>query len=156
MSLVLPSKFMELVYFSALGSGDNGGHSSGNAKSMAADNVNVWTIPAGTLIENVYMILTAAITGTTNLDFGDDDDADGYIDSSLSVTLNTPGVYGANAKLAGAYLRVETAGGTDAADIYVVPQVKYYAAAGKEIKMDLTGAGTAGSFILVIEGSRLA
>ena len=55
-------------------------------------------------------------------------------------------MYGYDAKLSGAYLRLQTAGATDAGDIYVVPAAKYYAAAGKEVKMDLTTAGTAGSF----------
>ena len=150
MSLVAGQKFQKVFYFAAGGTGS--GESQSNPLSMAADNATVWDIPAFTLIEKVYCVLTTAVTGTTNFDIGDDDDADGYLDSSLSVTLGTPGVYGWNAKVAGAYLRVETAGATDPADIYVVPGSKFYTAAGKELKMDLTTAATAGALKIVVEG----
>lgn len=147
-----PGYFHEEIHVtgaSAAGSGD--GRSYASAKACATD-TNVWAIPAGTVIKNVFMIVDVAITGSTNIDVGDDDDADGFIDSSLSVTLGTAGMYGHNAKLAGAYLRVETAGATDAADIYVVPNSKYYSASGKEVKMAVTGTWTAGKFRIVIEG----
>jgi len=143
-------RFQKIFYFAYGGTGD--GSSAQAPLGMAADNATVWEIPAGTLIDKCYMLLDVAVTGTTNFDIGDDDDADGYIDGSLSVTLGTPAMYGYNAKVAGAYLRVETAGATDAADIYVVPTGKFYAASGKELKMDLTTAATAGSLRVVVEG----
>lgn len=146
-------KFQKVIYFSATGTGS--GESASNPLAMSADNANLWDIPAGTLIERCYLVVTGAITGTTNFDIGDDDDADGFIDSSLSVTLGTPGMYGWDAKNAGAYLRIQTAGATDAADIYVVPNAKYYSAAGKELKMDLTTAATAGALYVVVEGMYL-
>lgn len=145
--------FQEVFYYEHGGKGDGSGSSADNAKAIAADH-DLMAIEAGTLIEKVYMILDTAITGTTQIDIGDDDDPDGFLDSSLSVTLATPAMYGNNAKVAGAYLRVETAGATDAADIYVVPNVKYYAAAGKELKMDMTTASTAGKFRIVVEGKK--
>jgi phage tail sheath gpL-like len=151
MSYAKPEKFQQIIHLALAGRGDQSGLSVENAKSLAAD-ADLWTIPAGTVIEKVYVIIDTAITGTTNLDIGDDDDADGFIDSSLSVTLGTAGMYGWDVKNAGAYLRVQTAGATDAADIYVVPNAKYYAAAGKEVKMDLTTAATAGVARVVIEG----
>lgn len=147
--------FVEEVYYAHGGSGDNSGLSSDNAKTIVDDSV-VMAIPAGCLIEQVYVIVDSAITGVTNLDVGDDDDADGFVDGSLSVTLGTPGLYGWNAKTAGAYLRVETAGATDAGDIYVVPNAKYYAASGKEVKLDVTTASTAGAFRVVIKGHLLS
>lgn len=143
-------RFVKTFYFAYLGAGD--GSSAQAPLSMAADNATVMDIPAGTLIDKVYCIIDTAVTGTTNFDIGDDDDADGYLDSSLSVTLGTPGLYGWDAKLAGAYLRVQTAGATDAGDIYVVPAAKFYSATGKEIKMDLTTAATAGALRVVVEG----
>lgn len=144
MGLPHPEKFTKVIYFTAAGAGDNGGASYSNAKSMAADNTNVWLIPAGTLIEKMYVIIDTAITGTTNLDFGDDDDPDGFVDGSLSITLGTPGLYGYDSDKVGAYL--QEAG---------VVQGKFYSASGKEVKMDLTTAGTAGAFRLVIEGTAL-
>lgn len=146
--------FVKQLYVKFGGSATAGGDSYDSAKSCAADG-DLWDIPANVLITKVYMVIDTAITGSTNMDIGDDDDADGFVDSSLSVTLGTAAVYGWGVKTAGAYLRTETAGATDAADIYVVPASKFYAATGKEIKMDLTTACTAGRFRVVIEGFNL-
>lgn len=146
--------FTKVIHFAFGGSGDGSAPALSNALSMAADNTSVMSIPAGTVVEKCYLIVDTAVTGTTNFDIGDDDDADGFIDSSLSVTLGTPGMYGWDAKLAGAYLRVQTAGATDAGDIYVVPAAKYYSGA-KTLKMDLTTAATAGAIRVVIQGYTL-
>lgn len=146
-------KFVKVAYYEHGGKGSGSGLDADNAHSIAADH-DIMAIEAGMVIEKVYMLLDVAVTGTTNFDVGDDDDADGFLDSSLSVTLATPGMYGWDAKFAGAYLRIQTAGATDAADIYVVPNAKYYAAAGKEIKVDLTTASTAGKLRIVIEGMK--
>ena len=100
------------------------------------------------------MIVDTAITGSTALDIGDDDDADGFCPTA-SLTLATPGMYCHNAKVKGAYLRVQTAGVTDPADIYVVPSMKFYSAAGKEVKLDNTTANTAGAFRVVVEGFKV-
>jgi len=147
-------KFEKVIHFAFGGSGDGSAAGLTNALSMAADNASVMAIEAGTVITKCYLIVDTAVTGTTNFDIGDDDDADGFIDSSLSVTLGTPGMYGWDAKLSGAYLRIQTAGATDAADIYVVPAAKYYPAA-KTLKMDLTTAATAGAIRVIVEGFKL-
>ncbi len=115
---------------------------------------DLWAIPAGTVITKVYLVIDTAITGTTVFTAGDDDDADGYI-VDASVTLGTPAMYGWSAKAAGAYLRTQTAGGTDALDIDVVPNAKYYSATGKEVKLDVTTTNTAGAARVVIEGYML-
>lgn len=141
-------KFTTVKYYAFGGTGS--GDSASNPASVG--DKDVLAIPAGTRIDKVYMIVDTAVTGTTDVDIGDDDDADGFVDGSLSLTLGTPGMYGWNAKVAGAYLRVQTAGATDAADIYVVPNSKFYSAAGKEVKMDATGTITAGAFRVVVEG----
>ena len=142
--------FTQIIYFEYPGKGKMTGLDPANAVPIAVG--DLWAIPANTVVEKVYLVVDAAITGTTNLDVGDDDDADGYVDGSLSVTLGTPGMYGWDAKFAGAYLRIQTPGATDAADIYVVPSAKYYSASGKEVKMDTTGANTAGKGRVVIQG----
>lgn len=148
MGLISNEKFRRIFYVEYGGTGDG----QSNDAPLPFVTADLMSIPAGTVIEKVYTIVDTAITGTTNLDIGDDDDADGYVDSSLSMTLGTPGMYGYDAKLSGAYLRVQTAGATDAADIYVVPNAKYYAATGKEIKMACTTANTAGKMRVVVEG----
>lgn len=140
----------EIFLFGATAQGTGSGESYESAKPFVTG--DLMAIPAGMIISKVFLIIDVLITGTTNLDVGDDDDADGFIDGSLSVTLGTVGMYGWNAKLAGAYLRVETAGATDAGDVYVVPNAKYYAAAGKEVKLACTTANTAGKARVVIEG----
>lgn len=140
--------FQEIRYYAHGGTGS--GKSASNPAPMSDQ--DVFALPAGTLVTNVFVIVDTAITGVTNLDVGDDDDADGWVDGSLSVTLGTVGMYGWDAKLGGAYKRVQTAGATDAGDIYVVPAAKYYAAAGKEIKLDTTTASTAGAFRVVVDG----
>jgi hypothetical protein len=148
MGLVANERFVKVVYVKHGGTGD-GTHSGSPLPMVDGD---LWAIPAGTLLQRVYCILDTAITGTTNFDVGDDDDADGFIDGSLSITLATPGLYSYDSKLAGAYLRVQTAGATDAGDIYVVPTGKFYSAAGKEVKLDVTGTSSAGKIRVVIEG----
>jgi hypothetical protein len=147
--MIAGKKFTKVFYLA------NGGTGSGESASNPApfSDADLWAIPAGTLIERAYLIVDTAITGTTHVDVGDDDDADGYVDSSTSVAdLGVVGMYGYSAKVAGAYLRTQTAGGTDAADIDVVPNAKYYAAAGKELKLDCTTDNTAGAARVVVEG----
>ena len=128
MSLTNNQKFQKVIYLASNGAAANSGEHADSPKPFLDG--DLYSIEANTVIEKCYLIIDTPITGTTNLDVGDDDDADGYIDSSLSVTLGTAGMYGWDAKLAGAYLRVQTAGATDAADIYVVPNAKCYLAAG--------------------------
>lgn len=143
--------FQKQVHFAVTGcAAGNQGNSYAAPKCFG--DVDVWAIPAGAVIEKVYTIIDTAITGTTDFDIGDDDQSDDFLDGSVSLTIGTAGMYGWNAKVAGAYLRVQTAGATDAADIYVVPDAKYYSASGKEVKMDATGAATAGQARIVIEG----
>lgn len=145
-------KFQNVFYIcgTTVGTGKATGTDPSNCLPFADQ--DLMAIEAGTVIDKVYTIITTLITGTTNFDVGDDDDADGFVDGSLSMTLGTVGMYGWDAKLAGAYMRIQTAGATDAADIYVVPSAKYYAAAGKEIKLDITTANTAGAVQVIVEG----
>jgi hypothetical protein len=136
-----------------LAHGGTGSGESLQSPAALADG-DLWSIPAGTVVTKVYVVVDTAITGTTALNVGDDDDNDGFTPTA-SVTLGTPAMYGWDAKTAGAYLRVQTAGATDALDIYVVPNAKYYSAAGKEVKLDTTTASTAGAARVVIEGYSL-
>lgn len=148
---VLKQSFIKSVYFGVTScAAGNKGLSYAAPKCFG--DVDVWAIPAGTIITKVYVIIDTLMTGTTDVDIGDDDDPNGFVDGSLSVTVGTAGMYGWNVKTAGAYLRTETAGATDAADIYVVPNAKHYSASGKEVKMDLTTAATAGKMRVIIEG----
>jgi len=143
-------RFVKQKWFAYGGTGSGDNPSDPAAIATSAD---LFSIPAGTVIDKVYVVITTGLTGTTNLDIGDDDSANGFVDGSASIAdLSVAGMYGWDAKNAGSYLRIQTAGATDAADIYVVPNAKYYSAAGKEIKLSTTTANTAGAFTVVVEG----
>lgn len=142
-------KFHHVKYYAHGGLGDRSGNSADNAAAIADS--DVMAIDGEMLIEKCYLRITTAITGTTALVVGDDDSANGFI-LDQAANLGTPGLYSWDAKGAGAYLRIQTAGATDAADIYVVPNSKYYAAAGKEVKLDVTTASSAGAFEIHVEG----
>lgn len=143
-------KFQQVVYLKYGGTGT--GQNPDSPLPFADE--DLWAIPANTVIENVYLLLDAAITGTTVLEVGDDDSASGYI-TDIAADFANVGMYGWSAKTyAGSYKYIQTAGATDAADVYRVPNAKYYAAAGKEIKLNITTANTAGKARVVIEGYR--
>jgi hypothetical protein len=144
-----PQRFLHKKYFANGGTGS--GESYSNPAAIATGSADVLAIPAGTLIEKVYLQIFVAITGTTVLTVGDDDSATGFV-TDQAANFATPGLYNLDAKGAGAYLRVQTAGATDAADIYVVPTAKFYASAGKEVKVVCTTANTAGAFAVWVEG----
>lgn len=139
--------FFKTIYVAFGGTG-NGDSADSPLPFVTGD---LWAIPAGTVIEGVDVFIDAAITGTTVWTIGDDDGSTSYM-PDLAASFATPGLYNSNAKVAGAYLRVQTAGATDAGDIYVVPAKKYYSAAGKEVKQVCTTANTAGKARVVIKG----
>lgn len=147
-------KFVKQVHFAvtACAASNKGGS---YAAPKCFGDVDVWAIPAGTVIEKVYVIVDTAVTGMTAVTIGDDDAATGFV-LNASITLGTPGMYSWDVKGSGAYLRISTPGATDPADPYVVPNAKYYAAAGKEVKMDATNAATGASRMrVVIEGYKV-
>lgn len=117
-----------------------GGTGSGENASDPADMVSAdcFAIPAGTAVVDAAVFIDTAVTGTTAIDVGDDDDADGYVPTA-SLTLGTPGVYGLGEDEKGAYLH----DGTNTQS----KRAKYYnsASSGKEAKVAFTGTATAGA-----------
>ncbi len=122
-------QFMEVVYYAHAGTGT--GASAADPKAIVDG--DVMPIEAGMVVTNVSVAVSTAITGSTQLDVGDDDDADGFV----SAATLTAGVHASD----GAYLT----GGLE----------KYYAASGKEVKLDITGASTAGAFAVVVKGYKV-
>lgn len=120
-------EFVHIKYYAFGGSGS--GVSAADPASPVDSDVMV--IDDGMVIENVDVLVTTTITGATQLDVGDDDDADGFV-AAATLTAGNP-VVGA-----GAYL----AAGAK----------KYYSAAGKEVKLDMTGTVTAGAFLVKVKG----
>ena len=152
MSLLKGERFTKVIYLEgAAGKGSASGESAESAKGFVSG--DLWAIPAGTVIEKCYLIIDVAITGTTVLTVGDDDSATGFI-PDMAANFATPGMYAWDPKTGGSYLRIQTAGATDAGDVYVVPTAKYYAAAGKELKLACTTANTAGKARVIVEGVR--
>lgn len=141
--------FVHTICVKDSGSGSKTGNSCNDAKPILnSDNEGVadlWEIPAGTVIEKVYLIIDSAFTGTTNFDVGDDDSANGFIDSSVSVTLGSTGAYGYSHKNAGAYLSVGAGDGSG-------EQIKYYSASGKSLKLSVAGSNSVGTARIVVEG----
>lgn len=119
-------QFMHVKYYS-FGASGSGETAADPASPVDSD---ILAIPAGTCITNLEVIVTSAVTGTITV--GDDDDADGFA-TSTEVVEGTVGAYAGN----GAYLASNAR--------------KYYAAAGKEVKLDQTNI-TAGAFAVVVRG----
>lgn len=143
-------KFQHVVYLESGGKGNESGLNAANAKDI--EDADLWAIPAGTLVEKVYVVVGTALTGTTVLAVGDDDDADGFVANS-DITLSSAGMYGYGVGYdSAAYLKKYVLGASDPTK--VAPAAKYYAAAGKEVKLDNTTTNTAGVMKVVIEGYR--
>jgi len=87
-------------------------------------------IEAGWTVTDAMVVVTTAITGTTQLDLGDDDDPNGFV-AAATLTLN------ATSKNTGAYVLADIA--------------KYYPAA-KTLKLDNTTTSTAGAGFVVLQG----
>lgn len=125
--------FMHKKCFAAGGVGSGGTQ----ADPAAIADGDILVLPARTLVHNVEVIVSTAVTGSSpELLVGDDDDNDGYA-AAADVTEGSAAVYNG----AGAYL----AAGAK----------KYYSATGKEVKFDLTGTASAGAFCVVVRGYRI-
>lgn len=106
---------------------------------------DLWAIPAGTVIENIFVIVDEALAGTTLFELGDDDDANDFIASS-SAPLASLGMLYWDTLFKGNYLK-------GAAPVVAgVPIAKYYSAAGKELKLNVTTAASAGKARVVVRG----
>jgi hypothetical protein len=135
-------------FYGPSGRGAANGLNQANAAAIADG--DIWAIPAGTVIEKVYVIVDTALTGTTALEIGDDDNSAGFVDNR-SITLGSAGMYGYGPSyVSGNYLKQFTVGAS--APTVVSPSAKYYSASGKEIKLNNTTTNTAGAFRVVVEG----
>ena len=136
-------EFLEIFYFAFGGTGS--GNSSGNPAPLVTK--DLMDIPPGLLVRDVWVIVDVAVTGTTAVDIGDDDDPDGFVPAA-SITLATPAVYGVSPDKRGVYLQDGGMAGDQ------MPRWKYYTAAstGKEIKAAFTTANTAGALRVFVQG----
>ncbi len=123
-------QFVKMVYFAFGATGS--GASAVDAKPIVDS--DVMAIEPGMVITNVSVVVTTALTGTTQLDVGDDDDQNGFV---AAATLTANAVTTSN----GAYL-YNTGASLE----------KYYPSAGKEVKLDNATTNTAGAFVVVVKG----
>lgn len=128
--------FYDVVYF------EHGGTGSGDAESSPlpiASNTAFLSLPAGVVLEDVDVIIQTAVTGSTDIDIGDNGgDTDGLVDGSADLTLGTPELYsGAGADLA-----------SGAAHLYSLT-------AATDLAIAVTGASTAGKLRVVFKGYRV-
>lgn len=123
-------QFSDVKYFAFGGTGNG---MSVNDPLPISDQ-DIFSIPAGMVITNVSVLVSTALTGTTVLDIGDDDDQNGFV---AAATLTAGAVTASN----GAYLSGDLEKG--------------YLATGKEIKLDNTTANTAGAFSVAVRGYKI-
>ena len=121
-------RFLVMKYFAFGGTGTG----ASALDPVALADGDLATIEAGWTVTSAMVVVTTAITGTTQLDLGDDDDPNGFVAAAtltVAASLNS-----------GAYL---DNAGDDLA--------KYYPAA-KTLKLDNTTTSTAGAGYVVLEG----
>lgn len=144
--------FSKVIYLGAVTATQSALNSGEDANApLGLVDGDLWVIPAGAVVENVYMIVDTPIVGLTSLVVGDDDSSNGFITNSISLNAGA-GIQYYEIGWKGSYLRASAIG-----DLQSVVQrkAKYYSASGKEIKLDVTGTASAGAARLVIEGYKL-
>ena len=102
-------------------------------ETSAQTAVDIWQIPAGTIITRVLAQINVAGTGSGNIIIGDDDDDNGYV-LAADATAAAGTVYGDGVAEVGVYINdtQATCGGS----------WKEYHASGKELKMDCSATLT--------------
>ena len=126
-------EFVELVYLDTDGVAGNSGKSAQDPKPIVSAD-GLIDLPAGSVVEHVDVVITAALSGVTEMELGDGTDDNGFA-ASGDITYGTAGAYrGAGAYISGAN--------------------KYYAAADA-VDLDVVGAAASGTCILRVKGYRL-
>lgn len=103
---------------------------------------DLWDVPAGSVIEDMYVIVDEAVSGISLFELGDDDDANDFI-SSATNPLSGTGLHYDTMTSRGAYLKLVGEN---------FRKYKYYPASGKELKLNVTGTATTGKVRLVVKG----
>lgn len=138
------TEFEKVIYVSAYMTSTQSAAYSGvdyrNAKGFYDG--DLWDIPAGTVIEDMYVVVDEAVAGISLFELGDDDDANDFIASATN-PLQSTGLHYDELTSRGAYLKL--AGQN-------FRKYKYYAASGKELKLNVTGTATTGKIRVVVKG----
>ncbi len=118
--------------------------------------IPILSLPANSIVHNVFANVITAVTGSTAEEVGDGTDVDGYLTDGFAANA---GVYPVSIRpaastFAGVFSLVQTAGATDAADVDTVPEQKIYASADT-LDYKISGTATAGKIQFVVEWTRL-
>lgn len=126
-------EFVELIYLASDGVSGNSGKSSLDPLNFANKD-DIFVLPAGTVVTEVDVVITAALSGVTEMELGDDSSDVGFA-SSGNITYGTAGAYRGN----GAYISGAN---------------KYYAAE-TGLNLDVVGTASSGTAVLRVKGYRL-
>lgn len=126
-------EFLELIYLDTDGSASNTGKSAADPKPITSTD-SLIDLPAGTVVEHVDVVITAALSGVTEMELGDGSDDNGFA-ASGDITYGTAGAYrGAGAYISGAN--------------------KYYSS-DDAMDLDVVGTAASGSCVVRVKGYRL-
>lgn len=101
---------------------------------------DLFSIPKNVIITNVYVVCDETVVGPTAFNIGDDDAASGFI-ASASPSFTADNLYYWQITDKGTYLKSST-----------TLLSKYYAATGKELKLDVTGTASTGKIRIFVQG----
>lgn len=142
--------FQQTVYVSAYVTSTASALHSGNDYNSAIgfyDQAVLWKIPAGVVVEQMYVIVDEAAVGVSALTIGDGSSATGYITSNAGIGSLGLQYYGAGLK--GTYLQKQSGNIASA-----LAGAKYYSASDSML-MSITGTATAGKMRVIIKGYSL-
>ena len=109
-------------------------------ETNSTTSVDIWDIPAGTIITMVLAKIKVAAVVAGNITIGDDDDADGFIlAADAVVALDT--IYGDAVNERGPYLYPQGQSAPHSG------KWKVYTAAGKELKIQQSGTATTAAVV---------
>lgn len=126
-------EFVELAYLATDGVAGNSGKSAQDALPFANKD-DLMTLPEGSVVTEVDVVVTTALSGVTEMEVGDASDDNGFA-ASGDITYGTAGAYrGAGAYISGAN--------------------KYYASS-TDIALDVVGSAASGTAVVRVKGYRL-
>lgn len=133
--------FHKVVYISAAANSTQSAANAGRDYSFPKGwySGDLLTIPAGCVVENVYMVVDVALAGPTVVSLGDGSSATGFMTSSSSPLAST-GILYWDVQYKGAYLY---SGSRSYAKLY---------SSDTALKLAVTGTATAGKAKVVVDG----
>jgi len=102
---------------------------------------DLMNIPKDVIITNIYVVCDTAVSGITAFNLGDDDAGTGFV-VSASPSFSANSLYYWDITNKGTYFKLAS----------TTLLSKYYAATGKELKLDVTGTATAGKLRIFVTG----